>query len=139
MRHFTVIADLNIIWKKSNMVDYLFSAYFVPVYVSFKIIKNCWWMSSFPVCQKPWTFMSNEQPWTYCDIGHSWATMNILWYWPFMNSHECTVILSIHEQPWMYHDLYHWSSTMNVLWSLPVLNDGIQMFIFHELHLAWTI
>ncbi len=27
--------------NKSSMVTYLFSAYFIPVYVSFIIIKNC--------------------------------------------------------------------------------------------------
>ncbi len=42
MRHdFTVIADLNVAQKKSSVVSYLFSAYFIPVYVSFIILKIC--------------------------------------------------------------------------------------------------
>ncbi len=41
MRHFTVIADLNVAPKKPIVVTYLFSAYFISVYVSFIIVKNC--------------------------------------------------------------------------------------------------
>ncbi len=41
MRHFTVIVDLNAALKKSGIVTYLFfSAYFIPVYVSFIIVKT---------------------------------------------------------------------------------------------------
>ncbi len=41
MRHFTFIADLNVVHKRSSVVTYIFSAYFIPVYVSFVIVKNC--------------------------------------------------------------------------------------------------
>ncbi len=42
MIHFTVIADLNVSQKKIEPGDiYFFSAYFIPVYVSFIIVKNC--------------------------------------------------------------------------------------------------
>ncbi len=41
MRHFTVIVDLNGAQKISSVVTYLFSAYFIPVYVSFIIVENC--------------------------------------------------------------------------------------------------
>ncbi len=41
MRHFTVLADLNVAQKKSSVVTYFCSAYFIPVYVSFIIVKNC--------------------------------------------------------------------------------------------------
>ncbi len=41
MRHFTVIPDLNVAQKKISMVTYLVSVYFIPVCVSFIIIKNC--------------------------------------------------------------------------------------------------
>ncbi len=50
MRHFTVIADLNVDRNKSSMVTYLFFfAYFIPVYVSFKIIKNCGFLMGFVI------------------------------------------------------------------------------------------
>ncbi len=39
MRHFTVIADLNVVQKKSIMVTYLFSAYFI--YSSIGQLYNC--------------------------------------------------------------------------------------------------
>ncbi len=41
MRHFTVVADLNVAQKKPSLVTYLFSAYSIPVYISFIIVKNC--------------------------------------------------------------------------------------------------
>ncbi len=47
MRHFTVTAVLNVARKKSNVVIYLFSAYFIPVYVSFIIVKNCGFVMGF--------------------------------------------------------------------------------------------
>ncbi len=47
MRHFTVIADLNVSQKKSSIVTYLFSAYFIPVYVSFIIVKHCGFVMGF--------------------------------------------------------------------------------------------
>ncbi len=37
----TVITDLNVAQKESSVVTYLFSAYFIPVFVSFIIVKNC--------------------------------------------------------------------------------------------------
>ncbi len=42
LRYFTVIADLNIAQKK-NLAwgSIFFSAYFIPVHVSFIIFKNC--------------------------------------------------------------------------------------------------
>ncbi len=42
MRHFTAIDELNIAQKK-NLAWWpiFFSAYFIPVYVSFIIVKNC--------------------------------------------------------------------------------------------------
>ncbi len=33
--------------KKSSMVTYLFSAYFIPVYVSFIIVKTCGFVMGF--------------------------------------------------------------------------------------------
>ncbi len=47
MRHFTIIADLNVAQKKSSVVNYIFSVYFIPVYVSFIIIKNCGFVMGF--------------------------------------------------------------------------------------------
>ncbi len=42
MRHFTVIADLDVAQKKNlACVLSFFSAYFIPVYSSFKLVKNC--------------------------------------------------------------------------------------------------
>ncbi len=38
---FTVIDDLNVVQKKSCVVTFLFSAYFIWVYVSFINVKNC--------------------------------------------------------------------------------------------------
>ncbi len=50
MRHFTIIADINVAQKKqSSMVTYLFSAYFIPVYVSFIIVKNCGFVMGFVI------------------------------------------------------------------------------------------
>ncbi len=49
MRHFTVIADLNVAQKKSSMVTYRFSAYCIPVYVSFVIVKNCGFVMGFVI------------------------------------------------------------------------------------------
>ncbi len=49
MRHFTVIADLNVAQKKSSVVTYLFSAYFIPVYVSIIIVKNCGFVMEFVI------------------------------------------------------------------------------------------
>ncbi len=40
MRHFTVTAELNVAQKKSSVDLSFFSAYFIPVYVSFIIVKN---------------------------------------------------------------------------------------------------
>ncbi len=48
MRHFTVITDFNVAHKKqSSTVTYLFSAYFIPVYVSFIIVQNCGFIMGF--------------------------------------------------------------------------------------------
>ncbi len=41
MRHFAVIADLNVAEKKIQRGDISFSAYFISVYISFIIVKNC--------------------------------------------------------------------------------------------------
>ncbi len=49
MRHFTAIADLNVAHKKSSMVTYLFSASFIPVYISFIIIKNYGFVMGFVI------------------------------------------------------------------------------------------
>ncbi len=49
MRHFTLTADLNVAPKISSMVTYLFSAYFIPVYVSFIIVKNCGFVMGFVI------------------------------------------------------------------------------------------
>ncbi len=40
MRHFTVITDLNVAQKNIQHGDLYCSAYFIPVYVSFIIVKN---------------------------------------------------------------------------------------------------
>ncbi len=40
MRHFTLIADLNVAQTISSMGPIFFSAYCIPVYVSFIIVKN---------------------------------------------------------------------------------------------------
>ncbi len=41
MRHFTIIADLNVAQKKIKHVDVSFySAYFIPVYISFINLQN---------------------------------------------------------------------------------------------------
>ncbi len=40
MRHFTVIADLNVAQKKSSMVTYIFFLLNIPVYVSFIMVIN---------------------------------------------------------------------------------------------------
>ncbi len=44
-----VIADLNVVQKEIGMVTYLFSAYFIPVYVSFIIVKNCGYVMGFVI------------------------------------------------------------------------------------------
>ncbi len=49
MKHFTIIADLNVAQKNSSMVTYLFSTYFIPVYVSFIIVKNCGFVMGFVI------------------------------------------------------------------------------------------
>ncbi len=49
MTHFTVIADLNVAQKKCSVVTYLFFAYFIPVYVSFIIVKNCGFVMGFVI------------------------------------------------------------------------------------------
>ncbi len=50
MRHFTVIADLNVVQKKIYHGDLSFcSAYFIPIYVSFIIVKNCGFVMGFVV------------------------------------------------------------------------------------------
>ncbi len=49
MRHFTVIADLNVAQNKSTVVTYFFAAYFIPVYVSFIIVKNCGFVMGFVI------------------------------------------------------------------------------------------
>ncbi len=50
MRHFTVIADLNVAQEK-NLAWWpiFFSAYFIPVYVSFIIVKNCDFVMGFVI------------------------------------------------------------------------------------------
>ncbi len=35
--------------KKSSMVTYLFSAYFIPVYICFLIVKNCEFVMGFVI------------------------------------------------------------------------------------------
>ncbi len=47
MRHFTLIADLNVAQKKKSDLSFL-SDYFIPVYVSF-IIKNCGFVEGFVI------------------------------------------------------------------------------------------
>ncbi len=50
IRHFTVIADLNVAQKKIySIVTYLFSVYFIPVYVSFIVVKNCGFVKGFVI------------------------------------------------------------------------------------------
>ncbi len=52
MRYFTVIADLNVAQKKTSIVPLwpiFFSAYFIPVYVSFIIVKNCGFVMGFVI------------------------------------------------------------------------------------------
>ncbi len=49
MRNFTVIADFNVAQNKSSMVIYLFSAYFIPAYVSFIIVKKCGFVMRFVI------------------------------------------------------------------------------------------
>ncbi len=49
MRHFTVIADLNVAQEKWSGVTYLFFAYFIPVYVDFIIAKNCGFVMRFVI------------------------------------------------------------------------------------------
>ncbi len=50
MRHFTVIANLNVAQKKNlAWFTYLFSAYFIPVYVIFIIVKNCGFIMGFVI------------------------------------------------------------------------------------------
>ncbi len=49
MRHFPVIADLNVAQKKPSMVTYLFYAYFIQVYVSFILIKYCGFVMEFVI------------------------------------------------------------------------------------------
>ncbi len=41
MRHITVIADLNVAQKKIKHRDLSFLSAFIPIYVSFIIVKNC--------------------------------------------------------------------------------------------------
>ncbi len=42
MRHFTVTADLNVAQKEISHCDLsIFLAYFIPVFISFIIVKNC--------------------------------------------------------------------------------------------------
>ncbi len=48
-KHFTVMVDLNVVQKKSRVVTYLFSAYFIPVYVSFIIVTNCGFVMRFVI------------------------------------------------------------------------------------------
>ncbi len=38
--------------KKSSALTYLFSAYFIPVYVSFIIVKNCGFVMGFVILAK---------------------------------------------------------------------------------------
>ncbi len=47
MRHFTVIADLNVAQK--NLTWLIFSNYFIPVYVSFIIVKNSRFVMGFVI------------------------------------------------------------------------------------------
>ncbi len=50
MRHFTVIADLNVAQKKIYCADLsFFSAYLIPVYISFIIVKNCGFVMRFVI------------------------------------------------------------------------------------------
>ncbi len=48
MRHFTVLADLNVVQIKSSVVTF-FPAYFIPVYISFIIVKNCGFVMGFVI------------------------------------------------------------------------------------------
>ncbi len=50
MRHFTAIADLNVVQKTILHGDLsFFSPYFSPVYVSFIIVKNCGFVMGFEI------------------------------------------------------------------------------------------
>ncbi len=49
MRHFTDITDLNVAQKKSSMVTYIFYTYFIPVYISSIIDKNCVFVMGFVI------------------------------------------------------------------------------------------
>ncbi len=49
MKHFTFIDDLNVAQKKSSMATCLFSAYFILLYVSFIIVKNCGFVMEFVI------------------------------------------------------------------------------------------
>ncbi len=59
LRHFTVIADLNVLQKQSSEVTSLFSAYFIPVYVSFLIVKNCEFLMGFVILAIYFRLQSN--------------------------------------------------------------------------------
>ncbi len=52
LRLFTITAYLNVAQQKSSMMTYLFSAYFIPVYVSFIIVKNCGFVIGFVILAK---------------------------------------------------------------------------------------
>ncbi len=58
MRHFTVIADLNVA-QKNNLEWWpiFFSAYFIPVYVSFIIVKNCVFVIGFVIFSNIFSFI----------------------------------------------------------------------------------
>ncbi len=50
MRHFTLIADLNVSQQTIyTVVTDLFSAYFIPVYINFIIVKNCSFLIGFVI------------------------------------------------------------------------------------------
>ncbi len=50
MRHFTVITDLNVAQKNIYPGHFsIFSAYFIPVYVNFIIVKNCGFVMGFVI------------------------------------------------------------------------------------------
>ncbi len=53
MRHFTGIVDLNVV-QKTNLSQWpiLFSAYCIPLYVSFIIFKNCGFVMGFVILAK---------------------------------------------------------------------------------------
>ncbi len=49
MTYVTVIADLIVEQKQIYHADLSFSAYFIPIYVSFIIVKNCGFVMEFVI------------------------------------------------------------------------------------------